>query len=410
MSKDFFTDINLSQEMALSYSLPDLLVESGTQLIQFTYNSQTQKYESQAVVNLEETPSSPSSWELVALSDSIIVGKNIDSRLNQEQTDRPQSKVIKLSPSLEKLKVYECADLAAIATDGNHIFVCTGGKLVTLNQDLETLDELDLKLEGWGWRKKKNAHDILIHQSIAYLLDNVVEPTYILRVDISHPNNLQILSTLEITGVNHHLRTQWINPDLNQWCILQYYGTQAGSGENIIILPLDVESGSVDIGQSQFPLDSTSLNERAISLLRPWFRQNSDPILGYQSISYCSFGGSEKLGFELIAVTSLPPVWGLIYERSEGLHLAKIQTSNNQVNFEQKLYLGDLKDYHYLKARITSVEELLFVLIKEYTIQHSFTRLLIIDVAQQPAIILNQDLEVQGLYNSNISCLLLPQN
>ncbi|NEP86334.1 MAG: hypothetical protein F6K18_05585 [Okeania sp. SIO2C2] len=240
MFKDFFTDISLSQERALSYSLPDLLVESGTQLTQFTYNSQTQKYESQAVVNLEETPFPPSSWELVASSDSIIVGKNIERRPNQEQTDRPQSKVIKLSPSLEKLKVYECADVAAMATDGNHIFVCTGGKLVALSQDLETLDEVDLELEGWGWRKKKNAHDILIHQSIAYLLDNVVEPTYILRVDISNPSNLQIISTFDITGINHHLRKQWINPDLNQWCILPYYGTQGGSGENIIILPLDL--------------------------------------------------------------------------------------------------------------------------------------------------------------------------
>ncbi|MGB3512446.1 MAG: hypothetical protein WBA93_25045, partial [Microcoleaceae cyanobacterium] len=174
MSKDFFTDISLSQERALSYSLPDLLVESRTQLVQFTYNSQTQKYESQAVVNLEETLSSPNSWELLILSDSIIVGKNIESRPNQQQTAQSQSKVIKLSQSLEKLKVYECADVAAMATDGNYIFVCTGGKLVALNQDLETLDEVDLELEGWGWRKKKNAHDILIHQSIAYLLDNVV--------------------------------------------------------------------------------------------------------------------------------------------------------------------------------------------------------------------------------------------
>ncbi len=57
MPKDFFTDISLSPEMALSYSLPDLLIESGTQLIQFAYNTQTQKYESQTTVNLEETPS-----------------------------------------------------------------------------------------------------------------------------------------------------------------------------------------------------------------------------------------------------------------------------------------------------------------------------------------------------------------
>ncbi len=385
MSKNFFTDVSLSQKRALSYSLPDLLVESGTQLIQFAYDTQTQKYESQTTVNLEDTSSPPSSWELLSLSDSIIVGK---------KTEQSQSKIIKLSQSLEQLKVYECADVAAMATDGNYIFVCTDGKLVALNQDLETLDEVDLALQGWGWREKKNAHDILIYKSVAYLLDNVIEPTYILRVDISNPNNLQILTTFEIHGINHHLRGQWINPELKQWCIIQYYGTQAGSGENIIILPLDLETDSINLINSQF---------------EPWKRVNSSLILGYQSISSASFGGSEKSGFDLIAVTSFPPVWGLIYDEQEWLYLAKIQTSNNQVNFEDKLYLGEFKDYNF-RARITSIDKLLFLVIQEYTTQRSFTRLLIIDVAQEASIILNQNLEVQSLHNLTLSCLLLPQN
>ncbi|NEQ40885.1 MAG: hypothetical protein F6K40_33575 [Okeania sp. SIO3I5] len=421
MSKDFFTDINLSQEKASSYSLPDLIVKSD-KLIKFSYNNQTQKYESQAVANLEETPSLMSFWRLVALSDSIFVGQNIDQRLNrrlnQEQTDRPQSKVIKLSASLEKLQVYECTNVAAIATDGNHIFICTDGKLIALNQDLETLDEVNLELLDFLWGgEKKNAHDILIYQSIAYLLDNVVSPTYVLRVDISNPNNLQILSTFHISGINHHLRTQWINPDLNQWCILQSYSTQGGSGENIIILPLDVESGSVDIGQSQFSgytkishlvdvdLDKLNFDELDVDefeFLCSDPKLNKSSILRCQSINQTSFDRSKKSGFELVAVTSFPPVWGIIYEISEQIHLAKIETSNNNVNFQKKLYLGEFKDYD-LKVRITSVDRLLFLVIEPYTNQRSFTRLLIIDVAQEPSIILNQNLEVQGLYNFTIS-------
>ncbi|MFY7805774.1 MAG: hypothetical protein ACOVQ7_20390 [Limnoraphis robusta] len=394
MSKNFFTDVSLSQERALCYSLPDLLVESGTQLIQFAHNTQTQKYESQTTVDLEDTSSPPTSWELLALSDSIIVGKNIESRPNQEKTDQSQSKVIKLSQSLEQLKVYGCGDVAAMATDGNYIFVCTDGKLVALNQDLETLDEVDLALQGLGWRKKKNAHDILIDKSIAYLLDNIVFPTYILRVDISNPSHLQILTTFDITGVNHHLRGQWINPELKQWCILRYYGTQAGSGENIIILPLDLDSGSVDLSSSH--------------IQRSYFQEGK--ILGYESISYASFGGSEKSGFDLIAVTSFPPIWGLIHDEQERLYLAKIKTFNNRIKLQDKLYLGELKHCHYPKGKITPIGKLLFLVIQGHTNQRLFTRLLIIDVAQKPSIILNQNLEVQSLYGSTMSYLLLPQN
>ena len=404
MSKDFFTDVSPSQERGVYYSLPNLLIESETQLIQFAYNTQTQQYESQSTVNLEEIHESQHSWELLSLPDSIIVGQNIEIRPNRQETNQSQSKVIKLSKSLEKVQVHECTDVAAIASDGKNIFLCDEGQLVALNKDLKILDKVDLELEGRGWRKKKNAHDILIYGSVAYLLDNVVEPTYILRVDLSNPSCLKILSTFEITGVNHHLRGQWLNPDLNQWCILQYYGTQAGSGENILILPLDLNSGSVDLSSSQIPFPSTELNRRAISLSK------STSISGYESISYSSFDGSENLGLMLIAITSSPPIWGLILDRKERLYLAKVQTENNQIDFQDKLYLGKVKKYSYLKAKITPIEKLLFLVIQEYKEPPSFTRLLIIDVAQEPSIILSQNLEVQSKYDLTMSYLLLPQN
>ncbi|WP_413161050.1 hypothetical protein ACL6C3_21315 [Capilliphycus salinus ALCB114379] len=396
MPEDFFTDVSLSQEKALSYSLPNLLIECSGQLIQFAYNNQTQKYESQTTVDLEETPSHGRFSKLIALSDSIILAKNIDSRLNQEQTHQSESKVIKISQSLAKLKVYECSPIAAMAVDRNHIFICTEGKLVALNSDLECLGKVNLNLESERRGTNKNAHAILIDRSIAYLLDNIIEPTYILRVDISNPSHLQILATFDIHGINHHLTGQWINPDLNQWCILQSYGSQAGSGENIIILPLNLDTGSVDLRKSQFPFQRSYLNERS--------------ILGYQSIRYASFDYSEEWGFNLIAVTSLPPIWGLIYEKRKRLYLAEIQTDNHQINFQNKLDLGELKDYYHLKARIMPIDQLLFLVVQEYTNQRSFTRLLVIDIAKKPSIILNQNLEVQNLYNSTMSDLLLPQN
>ncbi|RQH13358.1 hypothetical protein D5R40_31930 [Okeania hirsuta] len=55
-----------------------------------------------------------------------------------------------------------------------------------------------------------------------------------------------------------------------------------------------------------------------------------------------------------------------------------------------------------MNAWIKSIDQLLFLVLQKYKNQRLFTRLLIIDVAQEPSIILNQNLEVQRLYNLTI--------
>jgi hypothetical protein len=155
-------------------------------------------------------------------------------------------------------------------------------------------------------------------------------------------------------------------------------------------------------------LDSGSVDLSSSHIQRSYFQEGK--ILGYESISYASFGGSEKSGFYLIAVTSFPPILGLIHDEQERLYLAKIKTFNNRIKLQDKLYLGELKHCRYPKGKITPIGKLLFLVIQGHTNQRLFTRLLIIDVAQKPSIILNQNLEVQSLYGSTMSYLLLPQN
>ncbi|MDY7007591.1 MAG: hypothetical protein SWX82_27570 [Cyanobacteriota bacterium] len=386
MTKDFFANIDLSQKTASSYSLPNILIGAAHQLIQLNYNAETQKYQPQVTVNLWESDSHPAinSNFIQVLSDEIIVG-TVTNWL--PGTDNfPQAKIVKLSRGLEKVKVREFAEIAAITVDGETIFIGTEGKLVSLDRDLEILDEIDLKLPGMFGRGKKNTHDILVYGSVAYLLDNVVEPIYILRVDVSNPSHLQIISKFKIFGTNHHLKRQWLNPSLNQWYILQSYATQAGSGENIITFSMNRSTGSGDFSDSQIPFP---------------FKLNS-MASEYLAISDSNFGGSEFEGTKLITVTSLPPNWAVIHDRQEQFYLALINTQNNYIVFDRKVHLGELKDC-YLKAEIMPMDKLLFIVLKGSKSNNLFTRLLLIDIAQKPSIILNQDLDELGLNSLSLS-------
>lgn len=374
MTNDFLANIDLSQKIASSYSLPNILIGAANQLIQLNYSAEAQKYQPQVIVDLWESDSHPAikSNFIQVLSDEIIVGT--------------QAKIVKLSRGLEKVKVREFAEIAAIDIDGETIFVGTEGRLVSLDRDLEILGEVDLELPSFRGGKK-NTHDILVYDSVAYLLDNVIEPTYILRVDVSNPSHLQIISTFDIVGVNHHLKRQWLNPDLNQWCILQSYGTQAGSGENIITFPMNLSTGSTDFSRSQIPFP---------------FEFNS-MASGYQAISYSDFMGSEFEGTELITVTPLPPNWAVIHDRQEQLYLALIDTQNNYIVFDRKVNLGELKNCYDQEAEITLIDKLLFIVFKGRKNYNFFTRLLIIDIAQKPSIILNQDLDELGFSSLNVA-------
>ncbi|NEP05696.1 MAG: hypothetical protein F6K34_13215, partial [Okeania sp. SIO4D6] len=368
MTNDFFANIDLSQKIASSYSLPNILIGAANQLIQLNYSAEAQKYQPQVTVDLWESDSHPAinSNFIQVLLDEIIVGtvtNYLPFMWQQGGGNFPQAKIVKLSRGLEKVKVREFVDIAAMAINRETIFVGTEGKLVSLDRDLEILDEIDLKLPGVLGRGKKNTHDILVYGSVAYLLDNVVEPIYILRVDVSNPSHLQIISTFKIFGTNHHLKRQWLNPSLNQWYILQSYATQAGSGEDIITFSMNRSTGSGDFSDSQIPFPF-KLNSMASESL---------------AISDFNFGSSEFEGTKLITVTSLPPNWAVIHERQEQLYLGLINTQNNHIVFDRQVHLGELKICY--QAEIMPMDKLLFIVLKgskNNNIKNISTRLLII--------------------------------
>lgn len=406
MSNPFLSQTNLSPLQVPPQRLPSLLLGSTHQLLQFTYNASPGNYELVREIELWDSFDSiylEPHW-LQNLPDSLIIAAGVNHLSLQEAIPRRQyqavtgcdRKLLKLSPNLEILAVREYPEIGAMITVNDRIWLCTEGRLIVLDNNLYAVAEVHLNLPGIT-SNIKNAHDIIIHENTAYLLDNVIEPTYIFKIDVSNPNQPQILNTIELIGVNHHLKQQWLNPTLQQWHIVQTYGTQMASGENIITLPFEVEADSIDLSREQFYTTLSPNNPQSI-------------LLSHQAIAYQSFTEPEDYsGITIVTITPLPPLWAVIYENQQFLYFAGVQSQDNMDNmiiFKPRLKLANLENCYNLNAQICQRDRFCFLTIKSFCDSQIWTQLFVIDVTRSPQIIFSQDLSEWGTKSYKVSfCL-----
>ncbi len=241
---------------------------------------------------------------------------------------RDENKLISLKEDFSEKNSISFGNIRTFRIFDEFIYVCGEGDLIVLNYDLEEMGRIDLNLKGW--EDPKDAHDIIVYQDIAYLLDNLVVPTYILKVDVSSKENMEILETREIFGVYTSLLFHWLNPELKQWLIIISESGRFGSSNSIGVYSTE-----------------------EVSLIN---RQNI-----YSSIR--DFEGLDKTeisGIKIAAVTDFSPAWAIISD--EGLFLAKITSNKDgEVDFQKIFEIN-------IDGRIRFIEEKedhLFLLIGE---------------------------------------------
>ena len=207
---------------------------------------------------------------------------------------RTDDTVIGLDPDLQRKTTITYASLAALSASGRDVFVSTDDSFIALTRDLKEVGRITLDCDGYA----KNAHDILTHNDMAYLLDNIVFPLFLFRVDISDPFNMQILDRIRFEDVYGHLDRQWLVPEQGQWIVLHSYVGMMGGGQIAHAYP----AGS-----------------------------------GYQSFwdqTIASYDYSTSMeGARVVGSTLLPPIWAVI-EDARGYHLAKVRTDTESVIFE----------------------------------------------------------------------------
>lgn len=357
----------------------------------------------------------------------------------------------------------------SLASSDKAIFVSTYGNFIAFDKNFNKLSSVQLY----------DAQDILIYKNTAYLLDDIVFPLYIYRVDIENPENLKITERISIKGPNQHLYDQWINPELNQWLVVQGCNTRGGGYQEVFIYSLSginkewylfrwdnvpgnenhrlirylrdelhiywvedaeliklndnrtiriftstesieiilednkhalikideydtyslqviEENGKFDIHRActsqvvWFPSSQIIKNEgnlfySVLEFEKKWETGNKDNLLVDAVIQFSRAWALLRKGELLIdAVTKFSPAWAVV--RFEGIRcLAKIDTTNNKVQFSNFLDLELSEKKWSEKVIIKQSEKILYIIAGK--------SLRIIDIKKEPKIILTHELD-----------------
>ena len=229
-------------------------------------------------------------------------------------SDKSQ-KILRYTPEQGVLESREFgSNIAAVASYGGYLYVCAEGAFFVLDKNLEQVRKLDL-----GIGRTKDAHDIIIHNNIAYLLDNIMYPVYILKVDISQPTRPRILDKTKIEGVNQHLTNHWLDLDNNQWAIVQVQGTMSGSSHNVFFYPSDKNSHR---------LIGTQNISRSVPL---GMRGASEP-------DTVSDSSTNQENFSIYSVTEKSPVWATV---NMSRTLAEVIHEPGKISLGEKISLKE---------------------------------------------------------------------
>ena len=137
--------------------------------------------------------------------------------------------IARLDRNLNLEKSVELDKIGACVSDRGLLYVSTNGYFIILDEDLSIISSLPMGIFSAHSGKKKNAHDIVNYENIAYLIDNMVAPVYTLKFNVADPKHPRILQETEIDYVNQHLDVQWIAPERNEWRIIQSSSNMGGS-------------------------------------------------------------------------------------------------------------------------------------------------------------------------------------
>lgn len=174
----------------------------------------------------------------------------------------------------------------------------------------------------------KHMEDMLVHDGVAYIVDNVIMPMFLFRVDVSDPVAPSYLEVLQMWGTNQSLHQQWLTPDANRWQFLQTTGHRGGGEQRVIVTPMADAAAhdvvEIDDGDIEYRAD----HELNTTQIHQWARDSApDPV-----------ANDGDHGFRIEDVASTPPVYAAVDDGDDD-HLATVDRSDGDVSFDLKTTL-----------------------------------------------------------------------
>ena len=299
---------------AFNFEEHNLLVAGRYNILNYEYNSELNDYEliAEGEVNKSIIDIAKNDEGVFAITGSL-----------QSSTDG-WNELIKLNQQMEVVETVEFDSMGALAVGKDRVYISADEALIVLDNDLNELGRVTLEFDFYSDTSiSKNAHDMIFYkdEEAVYLLDNVVMPVFICKVNVEDPGNPEMTGERLIADTYPHLDDHWLDLENNQWVIVKSYGHRHGNGQELLFYSLD------EIEQQ--------INEQVI----------------YENI-YEPVGEEMRTqGKKVIDSTSFSPIWALI-ESEEGMYLSRVVGGEkDEIVFENEVELQLNEERSKVKKR-----------------------------------------------------------
>jgi len=263
-----------------------------------------------------------------------------------------RNQLILYNEQLEVVATRKTKPIRTLKVSFPFIYTASESSFIALDHNLKRLSRVKFVFPDiYGF--EKNVHHIIIHDQVAYLLDNTVEPLLIFKVSIDNPRNMKLLWEYEYEGINAKLLTQWVEQE-KYWAVLESQVFRTGDGHVFLQ------------GISLFPLDHTSTN-------RDYYEIYSEEH---------TFSGTKIKGSLVHTDSATSPNW-FIREKSGRFYLSSTVWSMGKIVFKDELELEFLKSDQLIEMAVNKNN--LFIATTEMVT--------VIDLEYKPAVVYQANLD-----------------
>lgn len=236
-----------------------------------------------------------------------------------------RSRLAVLDAGMDPRETRDLAGHHTLATDGGAVHTASADGFRSFDSDLNPLGEASLPDEYAG----KHMEDVLVDDGVAYVVDNVVAPKYLFRIDVSDPAAPSYLEVLETTAVGQSLHQQWLDPDANRWRCLQSTSHRRGGEQYVIVTPMEYSAASESLGGPDDGLDRRPDHEVRRVQIHAWTRDGAPDDVAED----------RNHGTRIEDVASTPPVYAAV-DDGEDYSLSSVDVDGTDVAFGREVTLG----------------------------------------------------------------------
>jgi hypothetical protein len=289
-------------------------LHAGRSLARLAYDDDAGRYQ------VEARYSPPDDRERITAVDGTADGIVVDVAAQRRPTPTAErSRLVALDGDLSATASVRLDGVHAVATDARHVYTASADGFFVFDGHLSRVGKAPLP----GAFDGKHLEDVVVHGEVAYVVDDVYKPLYLLRVDLASKLTPRFLDAVDVAGVNPTLGQQWLRPGADRWFVLQWTADKQGTAQNVVWTSMGAaDTGSGDVG---------GIPVRADSAVRGWQTFWKDRESG------------DVRGTRIDDVTDGPPAYASIAaDGSHSLATVRVDTDDGDdpLAFEERVRLS----------------------------------------------------------------------